>query len=40
MPYKSDKQNRAYHATDGWKKPVKKAAASRRTGGKKKAKKK
>ena len=24
MPYKSKKQNKAYYATDGWKKPVKK----------------
>ena len=24
MPYKSKKQQRAYKATDGWKKPVKK----------------
>ena len=23
MPYKSAKQQRAYHATGGWKKPVK-----------------
>ena len=38
MPYKSKKQERAYHATDGWKRPVKKSGGSKSksSGGKKK----
>ena len=28
MPYKSKRQERAYHATKGWKEPVKKTASN------------
>ena len=30
MPYKSKRQQRAYHATGGWKKPVRKQTGKRK----------
>ena len=35
MPYKSKKQEAAYHATGGWKRPVRKRAKTKGKGRKK-----